>query len=679
MALTETVPPGADLKSVSYGKYLLFEKLGAGGIAQVHRAALNAAPGEKILVVKRILPQLSRERDLVKTFLQEAKLASLLAHENIVQVCDFGRVEKIAYLVAEYLAGKDLRCIFARSAEKGLALGLDQALYIASRICSGLDYAHRLKDAQGAPTPMYHQDICPQNVILTFEGGVKIVDFGIVRATYKSAVAKHEMIKAKVAYMSPEQALGDRVDHRSDVFSAGILLYEMATGKKMYGGETMQALAKVRKAEFQAPETARSGLPPKVYEILAKSLAKEKDQRYQTCEAMLEAIEDCLSEFSPRPTAAGASEYMKKLFEGEIEADGNSSSFTAKKPLESSLTPGEARGGQDTTQSIPYPSISQADSKQEMPADNSSEEATWDHLLSTAEVPLAETTEGGPSSVTAAPEACEASQPDSAEAEEDAGNGGDPATELQNDLQFVQDILKKAQETVNEESFTRRKARAYYAGIPAVIVAGLILGWTYWPREDGDSLPQPEMLASSSMPSPVSEPLPANSISFDGSPRKDGMSDRLAEAASLQDKGAALSEKNPKEAQSLLLKALELNPNSMRANFHLGVTYTNLNNLPKAVEFYRKTIQLDPRFPDAYFNLGYIYARQKNYAGAEQMYIEAVGLAPSYLDEALFNLSVVQEKRGKKKEGIENLARALKINPRNEMAQKLLVKLKGNS
>ena len=161
--------------------------------------------------------------------------------------------------------------------------------------------------------------------------------------------------------------------------------------------------------------------------------------------------------------------------------------------------------------------------------------------------------------------------------------------------------------------------------------------------------------------------------------KKDGVSDRQAEAVALQDKGAALSEKNPKEAQSLLLKSLELNPRSVRANFHLGLTYTNLNNLPKAVEYYRKTIQLDPRFADAYFNLGYIYAGQKNYPNAEQMYTETVRLAPPYLDEALFNLSVVQEKQGKKKEGLENLERALQINPRNEMAQKLLIKMKRNS
>jgi serine/threonine protein kinase/tetratricopeptide (TPR) repeat protein len=679
MALTDTVPPGADLKPVSFGKYLLFEKLGEGGIAQVHRAALNGPQGEKFLVVKRILPQLCGERDLVKAFLEEAKLASMLAHENIVRVCDFGRMEKSFFLAAEYLAGKDLRCILARSAEKGPALGLEHALYIASQICSGLDYAHKLKDAQGSPTPMYHRDICPQNVILTFDGGVKIVDFGIVRATYKSAVAKHEMFKAKVAYMSPEQALGDRVDHRSDIFSAGILLYEMATAKKVYGGETMQALAKVRKAEFEPPETARSGLPPKLYEILAKSLAKEKDQRYQTCEAMLEAIEDCLSGFSPKPMAGGVSEYMKKLFEGEIEAYGPASSCTVKKLLESSSTPAGGAEGQDATHSIPYLATSQGESRQETPAGNSPGAATWGHLLPALELHNAEKTEAGPFPVTAAPASYDPPQPEPSEVADDAGNGADPATELQNDLQFVQDILKKAQATVDEESFSRRKTRMYYAGVPAFILAAFILSWTYWPRENTEGLPQPEMLAASSISSPVNEPVPGNLVSSNGSPKKDGGSDRLAEAAALQDKGAALSEKNPKEAQSLLLKALELNPRSVRANFHLGLTYTNLNNLPKAVEYYRKTIQLDPSFADAYFNLGYIYARQKNYPNAEQMYIDAVRLAPSYLDEALFNLSVVQEKQGKKKQCLENLERAVQINPRNEMAQKLLVKLKRNS
>ena len=520
MALTDTVPPGADLKPVSFGKYLLFEKLGEGGIAQVHRAALNSPQGEKRLVVKRILPQLCGERDLVKAFLEEAKLASMLAHENIVRVCDFGRMEKSFFLAAEYLAGKDLRCILARSAEKGPALGLEQALYIASKICSGLDYAHKLKDAQGSPTPMYHRDICPQNVILTFDGGVKIVDFGIVRATYKSAVAKHEMFKAKAAYMSPEQALGDRVDHRSDIFSAGILLYEMATAKKVYGGETMQALAKVRKAEFEPPETARSGLPPKFYEILAKSLAKEKDQRYQTCGAMREAIEDCLSGFSPKPTGAGVSEYMQKLFEGEIETHGTAPSCTPKKSRESSLATAGGTGGQDATHLIPYPAASPGESRQEIPAANSSGPTTWDNLPSSPELHNEEKTEAGPFPVTPSPESYDPPPPEPAELAEHEGNDADSATELRTDLQFVQGILKKAQNTVDEESFRRRKTRMYYAGVPAFILAAFILGWTYWPQEKTESLPQPEMLAGPSISSPANEPVPANLVSSNGSPEE---------------------------------------------------------------------------------------------------------------------------------------------------------------
>ncbi len=140
-----------------------------------------------------------------------------------------------------------------------------------------------------------------------------------------------------------------------------------------------------------------------------------------------------------------------------------------------------------------------------------------------------------------------------------------------------------------------------------------------------------------------------------------------------------MAEKNPKEALSLFLKAIELNPRSVQGHFQLGLTYTTLNNSPKAIEAYQKVTELDPKFVDAYFNLGYIHAMEKNYSRAEQMYAQAVKLAPPYLDEALFNLSLVQEKQGKRDQCMENLKRALQANPKNQMVQKFLAKLKHDS
>ncbi len=317
MIPTEAVPLNAEVKPVSFGKYLLLEKIGEGGMAQLHRAKTTDVHGaEKLLAIKRILPQLSGERDLVKAFLEEAKLTASLDHENIIRIYDSGQVNSSCFIVMEYLSGKDLKQIFDESKEKGLPLGFEQALFITSQICSGLDYAHKLTDSQGTPLHILHRDISPQNILITYEGVVKIVDFGIVRAASKCTVTKHEMLKKKVAYLSPEQALGEKIDSRVDIFGTGILLYEMATNKKMYNGVTMQVLAKVRKAEFEPPEAAMSGLPPKLYKILDKALAKERDQRYQSCGEMLTDIEECMSELPSRPTAQRLAEYMKELFGG---------------------------------------------------------------------------------------------------------------------------------------------------------------------------------------------------------------------------------------------------------------------------------------------------------------------------------------------------------------------------
>lgn len=150
-------------------------------------------------------------------------------------------------------------------------------------------------------------------------------------------------------------------------------------------------------------------------------------------------------------------------------------------------------------------------------------------------------------------------------------------------------------------------------------------------------------------------------------------------AKALLKKGEEMVDKNPQEAKSLLLKAIELDPKNAQAHFQLGLTYMSLKNSPKAMEAYQKSIQLDPNFPGAYFNLGYLYGMEKNYPKAEENYSQVVKMAPSYLDEALFNLALVQEKQGKRKKSIENLERALQVNPKNEMAQKFLNKLKVSS
>ena len=247
----------SEVNPVRFGKYLLLEMIATGGVAQLFLAKITGVEGfEKLVAIKMILPHLSGEKELVTAFIDEAKLAALLSHQNIAQIYDFGLMENSYFIAMEYLFGKDLRHILQKAKEKEMPLGLEQALYITSRICSGLDYAHKMADFQGKPLHIIHRDISPQNILITYQGEVKIVDFGIAKAASQSTVTSDGAIKGKVAYMSPEQASGEKIDHRSDIFSTGILLYEMLTQKRMFTGDTLEILDKARKGAFEQAETA---------------------------------------------------------------------------------------------------------------------------------------------------------------------------------------------------------------------------------------------------------------------------------------------------------------------------------------------------------------------------------------------------------------------------------------
>lgn len=641
MIPNEAVPLNAESKPVGFGKYLLLEKIGEGVIAQLHRATTtDVHRAEKILAIKRILPNLSGERDLAKAFLEEAKLTALLNHENIVRIYDSGQVKNCHFIAMEYLSGKDLKQIFDELREKGLPFAFENALFITSQICSGLNYAHKLTDSQGEPLHILHRDISPQNILITYEGKVKIVDFGIIRATSKCLVTKHEMLKKKVAYLSPEQALGEKIDSRSDIFCTGILLYEMVTNKKMYNGVTMQVLAKVRQAEFEPPEAAMSGLPPKLYRILDKALAKGKDQRYQSCGEMLADIEECISELPSRPTAQGLAEYMKELFGGDVEFEG-----IANKPPK--VDPGPT--APQMTPDPVSPTCVQV-TQRLLKLDPGYSDPVY---LEPA----------GPNGVSVKSLDLEPAGPD--------GGGPkpmdlDPKTRLGVDLEFVEDILKRAKTTIEEEETPKQRNLWIYLSALMGVLGLVVLSWTFWPKEK-------------SVNSPSKEATPVRMIWSNGTSKQETISDRYTEAQALQDKAVALAEKNPKEALSLFLKVIELDPKNVQGHFQLGLTYMALKNSSKAMEAFQKVTELDPSFVEAYFNLGYIYGTDKNYSKAEQMYTKVVKLAPPYLDEALFNLSLVQEKQGKREQCLENLKRALQANPKNQMARKFLDRLKHDS
>lgn len=253
-----------EFQTQRFGKYILLDRIAVGGMAEVFRGKITGEQGfEKLVVIKKMLPHLTSDRTMVDHFVDEAKLAALFQHENIVHVYDFGEIDGGYFIAMEYLTGKDLKFISTKLTQEEQKLPLDYILQFTANICEGLDYAHNLKDLYGTPLNFVHRDVSPQNIYITYDGKIKILDFGIAKTVSQGERTQVGTIKGKVAYMSPEQAASQPLDRRSDVFSVGILLYEMMAGQRMFDGETYQVLARVADADFIAPEeAARDGLMP---------------------------------------------------------------------------------------------------------------------------------------------------------------------------------------------------------------------------------------------------------------------------------------------------------------------------------------------------------------------------------------------------------------------------------
>jgi len=303
-----------------FGKYLLLDKIAVGGMAELYRAKILGVQGfEKLIAIKMILPHLSLEEDLVRSFIGEAKLAAFLQHPNIVQIYDFGRMEDRYFIAMEYLLGKDLKAVIKKARQEQQPISLENSLFIISQICKGLDYAHNLRDFNGRHLAIIHRDIGPQNIFITYDGEVKIIDFGIAKASIQERTTQAGSIKGKFAYMSPEQAEGKAIDHRSDLFAIGIMLYELVLQKPMFSGDVYEVFAKARASDFDAPEDVNKDLPPKLYEILHKALAKDPEMRYQSGGDMLTDLDECMAEQYYRPNERSFSIYLKDIL--RVEAD----------------------------------------------------------------------------------------------------------------------------------------------------------------------------------------------------------------------------------------------------------------------------------------------------------------------------------------------------------------------
>jgi serine/threonine protein kinase len=311
---------------IQFGKYTLFERIGRGGMADVFKARVQGPAGfERVFVVKRILPHLSDDPQFNKMFVEEAKMSARLNHPNIVQVFELGAVDGEYFISMEYVRGRDLaetmRTLWARVGPPRPEL----VAYVGREMCRALAYAHDLTGDDGKPIGMIHRDVSPSNVMLSYEGAVKILDFGIAKALggdQKDEGTQRGTLKGKFAYMAPEQTQGNDVDRRIDIFATGIVLHEILTGRRLFKGENdLQTVEKVRQCDVPPPSLQNPLCPPELDAIVLKALAKSRDDRFQTANDMADALDDIVHMTRFQPTHLA--QLMRDLFPGEAGGPDN--------------------------------------------------------------------------------------------------------------------------------------------------------------------------------------------------------------------------------------------------------------------------------------------------------------------------------------------------------------------
>ena len=305
----------AGVSSNTLGKYRLIAELGRGGMAEVYLAIVAGPAGfNKLLVVKCIRPNLAEDPDFLAMFLDEARLAARLNHPNIVQTIEVGHMEGRYFIAMEYLEGQPLNRIQHRVGRQELPLG--QHMRILCEVLSGLHHAHELTDYDGTPLDVVHRDTSPHNTFVTYSGQVKVVDFGIAKALNSSAETRTGVLKGKVAYMSPEQARGERVDRRADLYSVGVMLWEALARRRMWKGQGDIVILNhiLSNGDTPRPSTLHADVPPRLEEICMRALSRDRDRRHGTALEMLRDLEGGLDELRLPGQVRDAGELVARHF-----------------------------------------------------------------------------------------------------------------------------------------------------------------------------------------------------------------------------------------------------------------------------------------------------------------------------------------------------------------------------
>src|SRR4051812_36616528 len=297
-----------------FGKYLLVGEIAVGGMAEVFLAVHKGVESFiKVVVIKRVLPHLSNNPEFVRMFCDEARLAARLEHPNIVRTYEFGEVNGQYFTAMEYLPGEDLFKALNNLSMSRQLMPLHMAVGIGHQLCNGLHFAHQFTDTSGKPLNLVHRDINPANILITYGGEVKIIDFGVAK-TDANVQTINGVIKGKVAYMPPDQVLGREVDQRADIFSAGVVLWEVLTGRPLFLRSNEAAtLYAIMNAPIPPPSKLRADVPPELDRIVTRALARSPGDRYASAEDMAGALDDVLTRM-PRFDARVVAGKLEELF-----------------------------------------------------------------------------------------------------------------------------------------------------------------------------------------------------------------------------------------------------------------------------------------------------------------------------------------------------------------------------
>ena len=286
-------PEGSAPLGREFGQYVIEEHIATGGMADVYKARMMGMEGfQKTVAIKRILSSLTDSDEFVRMFIDEAKLAAQLNHNNIIHIYDLGKIDRSHYIAMEYIDGRDLRSILEECRKRGVRMPIELAIYITDLLASALEYAHKKHDFEDRALGLVHRDVSPQNVLISYDGDVKLCDFGIAKAATKATQTRAGALKGKLQYMSPEQAWGKDIDHRSDIFSLGLVLYEMLTSEQVFTGTSeLSVLEQVRDPIITAPSMKNAEVDAEIDRIVFLALNAERDDRYQSAEDLKRDLE----------------------------------------------------------------------------------------------------------------------------------------------------------------------------------------------------------------------------------------------------------------------------------------------------------------------------------------------------------------------------------------------------